>query len=55
MYRIMLATSGNYYVQRDGPFGWKMTGSFMRTKAGARALVADLKRGCCGGHVVEYL
>jgi hypothetical protein len=55
-YRIMLATSGSYYVQRRNCCGeWKKFGNFFRTKAGAREFIRDLKatEPCCD-KVVEY-
>lgn len=56
MYRIMLATSGSYYVQSMNEFGlWKKYGNFFRTKAGARAFIADLRRTECQcDKIVEY-
>jgi len=42
MYRIMLARSGYYYVQRRGYSSWKMIGGFYRTRRGAERLAEDL-------------
>lgn len=55
-YRIMLATSGSYYVQRRNCCNqWKMFGNFYRTKAGARAFVADLRQQECRcDKIIEY-
>lgn len=57
-YRIMLATSGSYYVQKLTTYGaWKKTGGFFRTKVGARAFVRDLQGCYCKPQydkVVEY-
>ncbi len=57
-YRISIATSGYYYVQRLGDFGWYKVGPFFRTRAGARAYAQDLKyvQSFVGrGAVVEYV
>lgn len=52
MYRIMLATSGYYYVQRYGKRGWKKHGGWHTTRREAEALIEDLKTEDC--RVVGY-
>lgn len=55
-YRIMLANGGSYYVQTPNVYGeWKKYGNFFKTKTGARAFVADLRRVECCDKVIEYL
>lgn len=57
-YRISIATSGYYYVQRLGSFSWHKVGPFFRTRAGARAYARDLKYVqpfVNRGAVVEYV
>lgn len=60
-YRVMLATSGYYFVQRYDRFsGWKKVGGFFRTRSGARNFARDTKyrdTWCCPprNNVVEYV
>lgn len=54
MYRIMIATSGSYYVQQYIGFRWVKIGGFLRSRAGARQLARDLSRSCAG-RVIEYV
>lgn len=57
MYRILVARSGYYFVQRRDAWGnWSKTGGFFRTRTGARNFINDLRYGrCCSGpRVVKY-
>lgn len=56
-YRICIARSGSYYVQRRGVWAgdWKMVGPFFRTKRGAENFIYGAKSGCCGSErVIGY-
>lgn len=54
MYRILLASSGYYYVQRHVGWRWYKVGGFFNTRAGARRFIRDHKNYRVGGRVVEY-
>ncbi len=58
-YRILVAQSGYYYVQRYRLGAWKKIGGFFRTKAGARRFINEMKYGSAYAtdsypRVVEY-
>lgn len=60
MYRILLASSGCYYVQKKRTSGfwvnWHKVGGFFNTRAGARRFIRDHKNYNNGiGNVVEYV
>ena len=61
MYRILLATSGFYYVQQHSAWnGWSKTGGFFPTKASARRFIRRMQgfydaATPRNGRVVEYV
>ena len=44
MYRIMLATSGFYYVQQQNRYGWAKIGGWLPTKRDAMQLTKDFNK-----------
>lgn len=54
MYRIMIATSGSYYVQKPNQYGdFKMVGGFYKTLRQAEGYIAA-QRGCRDKVIAYY-
>lgn len=51
MYRIALARSGYFFVQRRLAYGWHRVGPFYISRKRARAAARDLK---CYGRIPNY-
>ena len=52
MYRILMAVSGCYYVQKQFGWRWIKVGGFFNTRTGARSFIRDHRNNL---RVVEYV